>query len=42
MSESEYFEYEAAVAEYARAVESGVKPDEAAAVALGSVATPRA
>jgi hypothetical protein len=42
MSESEYFEYEALVALYARAVESGVDPDEAAAIALGSMATPRA
>ena len=42
MSESEYFEYEAAVAAYAQAVESGVDPDEAASIALGSVATPRA
>jgi hypothetical protein len=42
MSEEEYYAYEAAVAAYAQAVESGVKPDEAAAIALGSVATPRA
>jgi len=42
MSEEEYFAYQAALAEYAKAVESGVKPDEAAAIALGSVATPRA
>jgi hypothetical protein len=42
MSEEEYYAYEATVAEYARAVESGVDPDEAASIALGSVATPRA
>jgi hypothetical protein len=42
VSEDEYFAYEATVAAYARAVESGVAPDEAAAIALGSVATPQA
>jgi hypothetical protein len=42
VTEEEYFEYEALVASYAAAVESGIDPDEAAAVAIGSVATPRA
>jgi hypothetical protein len=42
MSEEEYVEYAATLAAYSRAVESGVAPDEAAAVALGSVATPQA
>jgi hypothetical protein len=41
MSEEDYYEYEAVLASYAAAVESGVSPDEAASVALGSVATPR-
>jgi hypothetical protein len=42
MSEEEYVEYAATLAAYATAVESGVSPDEAASIALGSVATPQA
>jgi hypothetical protein len=42
MSEEDYYAYQAILAEYAKAVESGIDPDEAASVALGSVATPRA
>jgi hypothetical protein len=42
MSEEEYYAYQAVIAEYAKAVESGVDPDEAAAIALDSKATARA
>jgi hypothetical protein len=42
MSEEDYIAYQAILASYATAVESGVSPDEAASIALGSVATPQA